>query len=110
MRDYRLEASFTFSRYSYREAAVRLAYNSLLIRSSFIVLIGHILASKDSIFNSTSIRGLRYSRCNNVWVYKKVFTAIWLFKSYLRLIKASTWLVAPSLYIIMKLNWDRMSA
>ena len=74
------------------------------MRLSSVVLIGHILASKDSIFNSTSIRGLRYSRCNNVWVHREVFIAIYLFRSCLRLIRASAWLVAPGLYIIMKLN------
>ena len=44
--------SFAFLWYSCREAAVQLACSSLLIRSSSIVLIGYISASKDSIFSS----------------------------------------------------------
>ena len=80
------------------------------MRSRSVVLIGYILASKDSVFNSTSICRLRYSGRNNVWVYKEVFIAIWSSKSYLRLIKASIQLVAFGLYIIIKLNWDKMSA
>ena len=96
--------SFAFLWYSCREEAVRLACSSLLIRSSSIVLIGHILAFIGSVFSSAYIRGLRCSSRSIAWVYNELFTAIWLFRSYLRLIRASAQLVAPGLYIIMKLN------
>ena len=104
LRDYRLVTSFIFSRYSYREEAVQFAYSSLLIRLSSIELIGYILASKESIFSSTYIWGLRCSSYSSAQVRNKIFTAIQSSISYLRLIRASARLVAPSLYIIRKLN------
>ena len=75
-RAHRLVSSFAFLQYFYKDRAVRFAYSSLLIRSSSVESIGHILASKDSIFSSTCIQGLRYSGCNNIQVYNKIFTAI----------------------------------
>ena len=53
--DYGLVMSFAFLWYSYREGAVRFTYSSLLIRSSSIVLIGHILAFMGSVFSSAYI-------------------------------------------------------
>jgi hypothetical protein len=65
-------------------------------------LMGHISALEDLVLSSFRIRGLRCSSCSSVWVRSKIFTAIWLFRSCLRLIRASARLVAPGLYIIRK--------
>ena len=95
--------SFAFSQYFCREGAIWLACSSLLIRSSSKKSIGQISVSEGSVFNSACIWGLRCFSCNNVWVYKEVFTAICLFRSCSRLIRASARLVAPGLYIIINI-------
>ena len=68
--------SFTFSRYSYKEGPVWFTYSSLLIRLSFIGLIGYISASNDSVFSSAYILESKYSNRNNFWARKEVFIAI----------------------------------
>ena len=109
-RDHRLVIFFVFSQYSYREGAIQFAYSSSSIRSNSIELTRHISASKESVFSSAHIRGSRCSGYNNIWVRNEIFAAIQSSKSYSRLIRASARFIAPSLYIIRKLNWDKISA
>ena len=96
LRDHRLIASFIFLQYFYKEGAIQFSYSSLLIRLSSIELIGHILASKESIFSSDYIQELRYSSYNSVQVYNKIFIAIQLSRSYLYLIRAPARFIAPT--------------
>jgi len=74
------------------------------------MLTKQILVFIKFIFSSAYIQKSKYFGYNNVWVHNEIFATIWSFKSYSCFIKASTQLVTLSLYIIMKLNWDKMSA
>ena len=104
LRDYRLIAFFTFLRYSYREGAIWFACSSLSIRLSSMELIGYILVFKGSVFSSAYIQGLRCFSYSSIQVCNKIFIATQLPRSYLYLIRVSARFIAPSLYIIKKLN------
>src|SRR5947207_2542958 len=80
------------------------------MKSSPDLSIEHSSAFKRSLSNSACIHGSKCSGPNNVWVHKAIFLAIWLSKPCSCLVGASAQFVAPGLYIIQKLNQDRISA